>query len=227
MEGQELNQQPVVTTSGDAPQRSPYEILVRQSKKMGAVATRALGQVGTFLHQQVKLPPRDELVTNLSGRERKVHKEETEYARTHDDIESLKQEVSKSHEIICNVQSVWPISLFPDRLVMDRTKVTILKRNFFWSADVISIQLEDILNISSSVGPFFGSLTIASRVMSTVDHFTVNNLWRKDAIELKRMIQGHVIAKRNNINTDKLPIAELVETLRELGTDTDEPPKAP
>jgi len=228
MDDQSLKQQQPIVTPAATSQRSPYDVLIRQSKKMGAVATRALSQMGRFLHQQVVLPPREQLITGLGGNKnsssgQRRPKGDTEYERTHDDIESLKQEVSKSHEILCNVQSVFPVSLFPDRIMMDRTKVTILKRNFFWSADVISFQIQDILNISSSVGPFFGSLTIASRVMSTVDHFTVNNLWKRDATELKRMIQGYVIAKQNEIDTDSLPIEELIETIRELGSDTDEP----
>lgn len=134
--------------------------------------------------------------------------------------EKLKSIVSKSHEILMSANTVFPITLFPDSVTVDRTKVTITKRDFFWTSDVMSIRIEDVLNVSASVGPIFGSLTIASRVMSTIDHFKINHFWRNDAIRLKHIIQGYVIAQHNNIDTAHLTRAELVETLRELGHDS-------
>jgi len=134
--------------------------------------------------------------------------------------EKLKNIVSKSHEILMSANTVFPITLFPDSVTVDRTKVTITKRDFFWTSDVMSIRIEDVLNVSASVGPIFGSLTIASRVMSTIDHFKINHFWRNDAIRLKHIIQGYVIAQHNNIDTAHLTRAELVETLRELGHDS-------
>lgn len=119
-----------------------------------------------------------------------------------------------------SANTVFPITLFPDSVTVDRTKVTITKRDFFWTSDVMSIRIEDVLNVSASVGPIFGSLTIASRVMSTIDHFKINHFWRNDAIRLKHIIQGYVIAQHNNIDTAHLTRAELVETLRELGHDS-------
>ncbi len=134
--------------------------------------------------------------------------------------EKLKSIVSKSHEILMSANTVFPITLFPDSVTVDRTKVTITKRDFFWTSDVMSIRIEDVLNVSASVGPIFGSLTIASRVMSTIDHFKINHFWRNDAIRLKHIIQGYVIAQHNNIDTAHLTRSELVETLRELGHDS-------
>ena len=131
----------------------------------------------------------------------------------------LKKIVKQSHEVLASANTVFPVSLFPDTVVVDRTKVTITRRNFFWSSDVMSIRIEDVLNVSASVGPLFGSLTVASRVMSTIDHFQINFFWRNDAIHLKHMIQGYVIAQHNNIDTAHLNKEDLVKTLEELGQD--------
>ena len=132
----------------------------------------------------------------------------------------LKKIVSQSHEVLMAANTVFPITLFPDSVTVDRTKVTITKRDFFWSSDVMSIRIEDVLNVSASVGPLFGSLTVASRVMSTIDHFKINHFWRNDAIRLKHIIQGYVIAQHNNIDTAHLNKKELTETLIELGHDS-------
>lgn len=191
-----------------------YEQLVRQSHKLGRVATKAFRDISRLLHTPVLLPQ-----TGLLEKLREV----ATSARAGGDRSAteLQQKVRRSHQVLAIVRTVFPLTLFPDSIVVDRTKVTIIHRTFFWSAETISFQIEDILNVSASVGPFFGSLTVVSRVMSTVDHFNVNYLWRRDAIALKHIIQGYIIAKHSHMDTDHLSQGDLVATLSELGIDSD------
>jgi hypothetical protein len=133
-----------------------------------------------------------------------------------DDIDELKRAVAHSSEVLASAKTVLPF-LFPHEIILDRTKITLIKRNFFWSSDVLSIRVEDILNVAASVGPLFGSVTVASRVMSSIDHFEVDRFWRSDATRLKQIIQGYLMARQNGIQTDHLNCHELVETLYELG----------
>jgi hypothetical protein len=200
-----------------APRSSPYEMLVRQSKKLGQVATRAFHDVKNILQKEVTMPSAEQFLGNLPHLSRADAKKEKEL----EEADKLKKMVKRSHQVLASTRTVFPLTLFPDSLVVDRSKISIIKRNFFWSSNVISFQVEDVLNVSSTVGPFFGSLTIASRVMSTVDHFTINYLWRNDAIFMKQLIQGHIIAKHNKLETDKLTRKEMVEMLSELGGDSD------
>jgi len=187
-----------------------YDMIVSPSKKLGAAAMKAFGGLKEILQREITLPPAaEQLMGGYTFR--------TRTRKTHERIMALKTAVKKSHEVISSAQT---FTIFADRVIVDRTKITIIKRSFFWSADVISIQIEDVLNVSSSVGPFFGTLTIASRVMSTTDHYQIPMLWRRDTIDLKRVIQGFVIAKHTGIDTDQLPAGQLLETLRELGHDT-------
>ena len=200
------------------PRSSPYEMLVRQSKKLGQVATRAFHDVKIILQKEVTMSSAEQFLGNFPHLSHADTKKEKELA----EADKLKKMVKRSHQVLANVRTVFPLTLFPDSIVVDRSKISIIKRNFFWSSNVISFQVEDVLNVSSGVGPFFGSLTIASRVMSTVDHFTINYLWRNDAIFMKRLIQGHIIAKNNKLETDKLTRKEMIEMLCELGGDADE-----
>ena len=216
MNDEELAQ---INDSSDSvpPSQYTYQMLIRQSKKLGKVATRAFGDLKQLLHQEIILPPAaDQLFGGLRTLHPKVREpKDKNFQRVID----LKRAVKKSHEVLANVQT---FALFPDRVIVDRTKITIIKRSFFWSADVISIQIEDILNVASSVGPLFGTLTIASRVMSTTDHFVIRSFWRNDAIELKHIIQGYAIAKNSGIDIGQFPRRVMIETLRELGHDSGE-----
>lgn len=131
--------------------------------------------------------------------------------------ERLEKIVSQSHEVLAEANTVFPMTLFPHTVVVDRTKVTIIKRDFFLSSDTMTFRIEDVLNAEVTVGPLFGSLVIASRVMSTTDHFRIDHFWRKDAIRLKCIIQGYVIAQHNKIDVAHLTKDELINTLTELG----------
>ncbi len=169
-----------------------YDKFLRQTRKLGWMATKTLGSArqqifGQHSHQETS-------ATN--------------------DIDQLKEVVVHSRQVIAAAKTVVPL-VFPQEVILDRTKITVIKRNFFWSSDVVSMRVEDVLNISSSVGPVFGSITISSRVMNSVDHFEIDGFWRKDATWLERIIQGYLIARQNGVPTDHLSCEELAKTLYE------------
>lgn len=185
---------------------------------MGNVATNSL-----FLHDVRSFVDYEIETTRQGGHlfgSRQANMKQQIEAKKVEKAADLKKIVAQSHEILMSANTVFPFTLFPDTITVDRTKITITRRDFFWSSDVMSIRIEDVLNVAANTGPLFGSLTIASRVMSTVDHFKINLFWRSDAIQLKHMIQGYVIAQHNKIDTAHLSKKELIDTLVELGHDS-------
>lgn len=190
---------------------SPYDLLLRQSRKLGKTATGAVESVRVSYHER-----------RVEHTKQAEEKAKLKHQKSVEKLVKLKRMVEHSHEILARRNSVFPLDLFPDRVLVDRTKVTLIRRDFFWSQNVVSMQIEDILNISASTGPFFGSLSISIRVMNSVDHFEIQYLWREDAVFLKHLIHGYTIAKHSEIDTDSLKKDELVNMLCELGIDTDE-----
>lgn len=204
---------------------TPYELLMRQSRKMGSLATRGFDVTREFLKQDVSTLHPDKLLfgqksqSESSDSSRESSRKSGNIAEL-DPKENLQTIVEKSHQILAAARSViLPMNLFPDTVIVDRTKITITKRTFFWSAQVVTVRIEDVLNVTASTGPLFGSLTISSRVMNSTDHYEINYLWRGDAIYLKEIIQGYVIAHHNHIETSHLDKTELTETLLEIGRD--------
>lgn len=206
---QERDEQEVTTT--DSHSLFSRALTGSRVTRIGRVAIGTATSVRDFLQRDVSLPlPHIPATDDAHTPKEQVSKE----------IAHLKHMVEHSHEVICDKHTVFPFTLFPDEIILDRTKVTIIKRSFFWSSDVLSFRIEDVLNVSASYGPFFGSVTITSRVMSTVDHYEIDRFWRSDAIDIKHLIQGFVIAKHSKINLDELTIPEIIDTLNELGRDT-------
>lgn len=191
----------------------PYGFFARPTRQLGKSATKAFMNIGDIL-KTASFTSIDELMSKAQPSA--TQKKQTD---KDDEMKKLNKLVAKSNEVLATATAVFPFDFFPDTVTLDRTKVTITKRSFFWSAEVISIRIEDILNVTTGVGPFFGSLTVASRVMSSLDHFTISYFWRKDAIRLKHIIQGYVIAHHNNIEVSHLSKREMIKTLSELGHD--------
>lgn len=133
--------------------------------------------------------------------------------------EELKQAIHGSHQVLASATTVFPMTLFPDTVTVDREKVTITHRSFFRVADLMSTRIEDILNVTANVGPLFGSLKIVSRVFNTDRPYIIRYLWRDDALRLKRITQGYVIALQKEIDVSPLSTEELTKMLDQLGKD--------
>ena len=121
-----------------------------------------------------------------------------------------------SHDILFKANTVFPFTLFPDTVVVDREKVTFASRYFFATAKVTSIPIRDILSVEADIGPFFGSVHTSSRYFITVPH-SINWLWRHDAIQLQRLVQGYIIANEQEIDCTSIETDKLVSMLNDLG----------
>ena len=200
------------------PRFRPYYSLLWFSRRLGKVAARPIVTARDVLTKERPLPTTEQLfgtATPLSDLKPKSKQPKDDHSGP-----SLKTIVRQSHEILAQASTIFPFTLFPDSVIVDRTKVTIIKRNFFWSEDVVSIRIEDVLNATSGVDPIFGSLNVSSRVMNSTDHYQIKFLWKRDAMHLKHLIQGYVIAQHNDIDVSHLDRNELIKTLCELGDDT-------
>lgn len=131
--------------------------------------------------------------------------------------QELKQAIRGSNQVLASAHTV--LQLFPDVMIIDRAKVTVTKRQFFRTAEVMSVRVEDVLNATCTVGPLFGSVTVISRIMNADQSTTVGRFLRDDAKRLKRVLQGYIIALERNIDCSSLETHELAGMLERLGAD--------
>lgn len=130
--------------------------------------------------------------------------------------EKLLDATKQAGDILYKADTVFPFTLFPDTITIDREKLSIAYRVFFRVAKVTSTPLDDIEAVDANVGPFFGSLRITSR-------FFVNNtrmikfLTRDNTLQIQGILQGYKLAKEKNINLSEIDKNELVMMLIELG----------
>lgn len=135
----------------------------------------------------------------------------------HETRQELAQAIHGSNEVLTSATTAFKI--FNDTLIVDRAKLTVTKRTFWRASEVMSIRMEDLLNVTATVGPIFGSVKIVSRVMNADKPYEITNFWRDDALRVKRITQGYVIALQQGIDCNSLPADELAHMLDKLGED--------
>lgn len=132
------------------------------------------------------------------------------------DLERLKDAVTTSLPTIIKAKAVFPFDLFPDTISIDRKKVTVVHRTFFFMQQTISVQLQDIKNVEANLGPFFGSLIMTSQhFKNNVQH--INFLKRSEVVEVQHILQGIIAAVNEKIDIASIDISKLRTMLKELG----------
>jgi len=121
-----------------------------------------------------------------------------------------------AHDILFTAKTASPFVLFPDSISMDRQQLTIVRRSFFSTANTISVRIEDVLNVETNVGPFFGSIHIFSKFF-TNDIKSVSFLSRTNVLKLQRLIQGYMIAHHRKIDCSTIETRQLIILLTDLG----------
>jgi hypothetical protein len=131
--------------------------------------------------------------------------------------EELLEVTESSQEILYEANTVFPFTLVPDSITLDREKITIAERFFWRTATITSVPVSEVLSAQTSVGPFLGSLHMVFSFFAD-NQKTIKFLWRHDAIELQRMLHGYIIAHKKDINTTTLELEDLKTLLHELGS---------
>jgi hypothetical protein len=122
----------------------------------------------------------------------------------------------KAQDILFKADTVFPFTLFPDTITLDREKLTVATRSFFRIAKIVSVPVSSISSAEVDVGPFFGSLHMASKFF-VQNTYRVNFLWRSEAAKLQHLLQGFIIAQEKKIDVTDIDKEDLLILLDDLG----------
>lgn len=166
---------------------------------------------------------------NLSPEQKKGAKEgEREAAK----IEAQKREQTKQkleaiaerHDIVLlKAKTLFPFSIFPDTIIIDTTKLTIVRKQMFATEHITTIPLKDIADATVQTALFLATLTVkympqsnSPGMLSPVeDHIT--SLPREDALRAKNIIKGMLVASSENIDISQLKPEEIVNIVEKFG----------
>ncbi|MDO8269901.1 MAG: hypothetical protein Q7T54_04500 [Candidatus Levybacteria bacterium] len=130
--------------------------------------------------------------------------------------QAIEDLVNKSNRILLKVSTVFPLDWFPSSIIVEETRLTVIHRQLFTS-QTHSVDIKNISNIFVDSGIFFAQLTIVSDTF-TENQIIINRLWKKDAIFVRRIIEGLRTFVGKDIDTTDFTVKELVSKLKELST---------
>ena len=112
----------------------------------------------------------------------------------------------KSEEVLVRARAVFPFAFFPDEISVDKNKVNIINRIFLWSEKIHSIPFEEIGDVIVETGPFFATIRILHLRGLPGGHSELNYLWKNEALHVRKVIQGLILARKDQI--DLAPVAK-------------------
>lgn len=125
--------------------------------------------------------------------------------------------IAHSSDLLYKVKAIFPFDLFPNEVRVDHNQVHVIMREFFFSASIYSIRIENIVEAVLDMGPFFATLHITDMSYGK-NLITVKYLPKKQAKKLRRIIQGLMIVNKQNIDVKPLDNDELIVRLEQLGS---------
>lgn len=130
----------------------------------------------------------------------------------------LDSAVQSTSETLLEIKTLFPFLRESATVRIDREKITIYYSFFIKIGEIVSIQLDDVSAVVAYVGPLFGSVKIFSRPSVLEDHpNNIRYLRRQDALQLKRLLEGYIIANQRGIDVSVLSREEVVGKLMALG----------
>lgn len=132
------------------------------------------------------------------------------------DRQVLDSMVTNSNRILLKMSSVFPWDFFPTTICLEDTRITIIYRQLF-SSQIYSVDVKDISNVLLERGIFFSSIIIISKTFVQND-IRIGTLWTKDAILIRRLIEGLRMFTQHDLDTSTYEIEELKDKLMELST---------
>lgn len=106
-------------------------------------------------------------------------------------------ETNGKSRVLGRFKQIFPLTFFPDDLIIEELRIIHVKKNGPWSSEVISTMATDIACVNASTGPFFGHIHVQS--LTGGPEIEVDNLLRSDAFKIRSLVEGIALASREGL----------------------------
>lgn len=131
---------------------------------------------------------------------------------------TIQRMVEKSNRILVSIRTHrFPIDPFPNTINVEETRITLITRTFFFTSEVRSVDIKDISNVFINFSPLYAQIVIISKTFSQ-NNMRIDNLYKKEAIYLRRIVEGLRMFEAKDINTTSYSNEELIRKLEQLST---------
>lgn len=100
-------------------------------------------------------------------------------------------------QVLGKFRQIFPLTLFPDELVVEELRIIHLINNGFWMRSVNSIMATDIACVQTSTGPFFGNIHIKS--LTGGPEILIDDLSRSNVFLARSLVEKIALSSRQGI----------------------------
>lgn len=236
-QGQEKITNPLPKSQSVTLSREDYKDAVKEAYKEGVQDALKKAQDQQLTPAQEAAPSEHEQRILKKHRERNLTADQKEgvqegekaaakaEAQKREETKQKLQAISERHDIeLLRAKTVFPFTFFQDTIIIDTTKVTIIRKQMFATEHITTIPLKDIADATVQTALFLGTLTVSYMpqasspgMLSPVeDHLT--SLRREDAIRAKNILKGVLVAHAEDIDIAKLEPNEILNVIEKFGT---------
>lgn len=132
-------------------------------------------------------------------------------------LNNLGSIVQEIKEPLVIIETTFPFDLFPDKVVVDQERASIITKDIFGTEKIDSVLIANITDVEIRSGPFFSELSVIDKNIPNLP-FRVNYLKKDEAFRIRRVIEGLMIAKQRNLDLSGLNKDQIVKMMEELGS---------
>ncbi|MDQ5951075.1 MAG: hypothetical protein QG639_352 [Patescibacteria group bacterium] len=127
------------------------------------------------------------------------------------------KDIDRDNEFLFKFTSVFPLDLFPDEVIVDKLKITIVKRDFFFSKRIITFPMTGTIQVQLFRGPITSKVHIDDTSTIHQDPIPIKNVWLNDALLFHDLVQGMVIGIKQGVNLMSMSRKEILDNAERWG----------
>lgn len=140
------------------------------------------------------------------------------------EIDTIKKLAEETNTLVYELSSAFPFQIFPDKIIIDKNKVTIVRKELFFKR-ISPLLFEDIQTVRVNRGILFAAIEFEVRGYES-NPMPITHLWPKEAEKAANYILGMIKTNRDNIDLSNVsgrsvrkevgPIGAAKENVRNL-----------
>lgn len=151
---------------------------------------------------------------------KKIVVEDKTHEKIQKETQKLEKLVADSDEVIYEATATFPFQLFPDKIIVDKNKVTVVRKEFLFKRS-FPILIEDLRTVRVNRGLLFSSIEM--EIMGFDQNPSpITHLSPVVATKVKQYLLGLMEAKRTGIDLSVLSAREVKNCISKIGTSDEE-----
>jgi hypothetical protein len=148
------------------------------------------------------------------------HAAKTPVPEAKEEVKKLNKLVIETNRVIYELTQVFPFRLFPDKIIIDENKLTIIRRGLFYKR-VTPIPYDRLVTVRVNRSFYFATIDFEVFRFAE-DPPPINYLSPKEANAAKSYIMALIQVTQQGIDLSKVPIEETKTKLLQIGSPENE-----